>query len=178
MALSSVLSRLRAGPNALGFSTTVPSEQTGKVVMPTSTPMAGPSWTGGAGSHVSTAKQANHLPAVRLTVTSQIRPLNLTSSTMATGPNPGQHDHLAVDPDRIRPVVGTKSLLVPAPLEPREPDPPAVYAPLPLGAVLAPPGGCLAHVYDRVLGGVLGELPVPGGDDMFDPVPAGTEGFV
>lgn len=76
MALSSLLRRFSAGANALGFCTMIPSEQTASWVMPTSTPMVGPSVNGGSGSPVSMEKLANHLPAVRLTVTSQIRPGN------------------------------------------------------------------------------------------------------
>ena len=41
-------------------------------------------WTGGSGSPVSTEKQANQRPAVRLTVTSLMRRPNLRCSTMAT----------------------------------------------------------------------------------------------
>ena len=44
------ISRFRTVPNALGFSTTVPSEQKASLAMPTSTPMAGPSLTGGTGT--------------------------------------------------------------------------------------------------------------------------------
>ena len=86
MALSRFLSCFRAGPSALGFSTTAPSEQTASLVMPRSTPMVGPSLSEGARSPVSMERLANHWPAVRLTVTSQIRSMNLRCSTIATGP--------------------------------------------------------------------------------------------
>ena len=72
MAVSNFLSLFRAGARALGFSTTVPSEQTASFRMPTSTPMVGPSLTGGIGSPISMEKQANQRPAVRLTVTSRM----------------------------------------------------------------------------------------------------------
>ena len=86
MALYSFLSCFRAGSSALGLATTVLPEQTASFVMPTSTPMVGPSLSRGGRSPVSMEKPANHWPAVRLTVTSPIRPVNLRCSTIASVP--------------------------------------------------------------------------------------------
>ena len=151
--MSRFLRRLRAGSSTLGFSTTVPSEQTARFSMPTSTPTVEPSLTGGSGSPVSTEKQANHRPAVRLTVTSLMRPLNLRCSTMVTRPILGRIDRPAQGHHCIRAVVGHReSLLVLAPLEPGKPHPAAGDILLPLPAVFPPAGGGLIQVDDGVLG--------------------------
>ena len=47
MALSSRRNRFKPLANASGFSTVVPSEHTATVPTPTSTPMVGPSFSGG-----------------------------------------------------------------------------------------------------------------------------------
>ena len=47
MALSSRRNRFKPLANAFGFSTVVPSEHTATVPTPTSTPMVGPSFSGG-----------------------------------------------------------------------------------------------------------------------------------
>ena len=86
MALSSRRNRFKPVASAFGFSTVVPSEQTAIAPTPTSTPMVGPGFTGGACWPSSMQKQANHVLAVRLTVTSRMDPRNRRSSTIAPRP--------------------------------------------------------------------------------------------
>ena len=86
MALSNRRNRFKPLANACGFSTVVPSEHTAIVPTPTSTPMVGPSFTGGSSAPSSTQQQANQVPAVRLMVTSRMDPQNRNCSTIATMP--------------------------------------------------------------------------------------------
>ena len=63
---------------------TVPSESVPVAPTPTSTPVTGPVFTRGGCSPSSTQKDANQVPAVRLTVTSRMEPGQHSSSTMVT----------------------------------------------------------------------------------------------
>ena len=120
-------------------------------------------------------KLANHWPAVRLTVTSQIRSLNLRCSTIATGPILG----------RVAPFPPT--LTVSGPLSARNPS--SCFRRLkrgnPTRRQLIP---CfrflpysrqlegLVQVDDGVLLGILRQLPAPRSDHIPDPIPSRSQG--
>ena len=163
MALSSRRNRFKPLAKALGLSTVVPSEHTAIVPTPTSTPIVGPSFTGGSSAPSSTQKQANQVPAVRLMVTSRMDPRNRRALHHCHHADLRQYHGLAVHPHRVGAVVRTKPLLVLPPLEPGEPHTsPGTLTSLDTLAILAPSFQPPApKVDDRILRCILGQRPRP-----------------
>ena len=162
-----------------GVQPLAPSEHTAIVPTPTSTPMVGPGFTGGACWPSSMQKQANQVPAVRLTVTSRMDPCNLRCSTIATRPIFG----------RITTLSSTRT--VSGPLSARNPC--SCFRRLNLGNPMRRPdrwpaftrlrcapqlsAACPKSMI-RVLGGVLAQHRTPRRDDALDHIPARPQRLV